>query len=120
MMPLLQMGSLSLCLKCVRNPALPPPPALPSCSLTYMQFQEAMKRKHSCYVVIHVMADESPVDGELSEPPSDHSVLHPVVKANDDVFAELPPGLPPDRGIGHTINTGDSQTYINTSGRRSA
>ena len=36
-------------------------------------------------------------------------MLHPVVKANDDVFAELPPGLPPDRDIGHTINTGDSQ-----------
>ncbi|KAL3149418.1 hypothetical protein ABBQ32_002212 [Trebouxia sp. C0010 RCD-2024] len=49
-------------------------------------------------------ADDSPVDGEFSEPSHDHSVLHPVVKANDDVFAELPPGLPPDRGMGHTIN----------------
>ena len=24
------------------------------------------------------------------------------------MFAELPSGLPPDRGVGHTINTGDS------------
>ena len=96
-------------LKCVRNPTLPLPP---SCSLTYMQFQEAMKEQHSRCFVVNVMtagADESAVDGELTKPPCDHTVLHPVVKANDDVFAELPPGLPPDRGIGHTINTGDSQ-----------
>ncbi len=25
-----------------------------------------------------------------------------------DVFAELPPGLPPDRGVGMSFNTGDS------------
>ena len=35
-------------------------------------------------------------------------VLHPVVESFADVFAKLPPGLPPDRGVGHTINTGDS------------
>ena len=102
-------------LKCVRDPTLPPPPPLPSCSLTYMQFQEAMRKKHRRYFVVNVMtagADESTVDGELTEPPCDNTVLHPVVKANDDVFAELPPGLPPDRGIGHTINTGDVTTCV--------
>ena len=32
-------------------------------------------------------------------------VAQNVVDANADVFAELPPGLPPDRGVTHTINT---------------
>ena len=64
-----------------------------------MQFQEAMREQHSRYFVVNVMtagADESSVDGELTEPPCDNTVLRPVVKASDDVFAELPPGLPPD------------------------
>ena len=31
-----------------------------------------------------------------------------VAKEFGDVFAERPPGLPPDRGVGHTINLADS------------
>ena len=107
-------------LKCaVGDPALPPPPPLPSCSLNYMQFQKAVKEKRTRYFVVNVMAakeadkeaDDSCVDGE-PETQCDQrfkSVLHPVVEANRDVFAELPPGLLPERGVGHTISTGNSQ-----------
>ena len=31
-----------------------------------------------------------------------------VTKEFSDVFAERPPGLPPERGVGHTINLTDS------------
>ena len=31
-----------------------------------------------------------------------------VTKGFSDVFADRPPGLPPDRGMGHTINVTDS------------
>ena len=80
-----------------------------------MQFQEAIQAKLSRYLVVNVMAaeaDKSAVDGELPEPSHDHSVLHPVVEANAHVFAELSPGLPPDRGIGHTIRFDDSQLCV--------
>ena len=78
---------------CVCGAILPRPPAFQSCSLNYMQLQEAMKKQHSRYFVVNVMtpgADESSVDGELSESSCDHicdriSVLHRVTKTNDDV-----------------------------------
>ena len=105
-------------LKCVcdDDPVLPPPPALPSHSLTYMQFQEAVKEKDARYFVVNVMAADERVaeaaeEGAVPEPNCNlrfKPVLHPVVESFADVFAELPPGLPPDRGVGHTINTGDS------------
>ena len=54
-------------LKCVRDLTLPLPPPLPSCPLTYMQFQEAMKEQHSRYFVVTAGADELSVGGELAE-----------------------------------------------------
>ena len=33
-------------------------------------------------------------------------MAQPILKDYADVFSETPPGIPPERGIGHTINTG--------------
>ena len=104
-------------LKCVSDhtSVLPLPPPMPSHSLNFMQFWEAVQEKGSKCFVVNVMAASEPVavgeEGEIPEPNCNkrfESVLHPVVEAYPDVFAELPSGLPPDRGVGHTINTGDS------------
>ena len=35
-----------------------------------------------------------------------NSMAQPILKDYADVFSETPPGIPPERGIGHTINTG--------------
>ena len=54
---------------------------------------------------------EAAEEGEVPEPNCNkcfEAVLHPVVQSFPDVFAELPPGLPPNRGVGMSINTGDS------------
>ena len=57
---------------------------------------------------------ELPEDGEI---PSDTAyvskdvpqIAKHIVSENVDVFAEMPPGLPPDRGVCHTIDTGDAK-----------
>ena len=106
-------------LKCVGDDAslpLPPPPPMPAYTLNFMQFQEAIKEKGSRYFVVNVLNAEGAVaeaaeDGEIPEPNCNKrfkSALHPIVEAYLDVFAELPAGLPPDRGVGHSINTGNS------------
>ena len=105
-------------LKCVcdDNPVLPPPPALPSHSLTFMQFQEEIQEKGANYFVVIVMTAnecvaEAAEEGEVPEPNCNkcfEAVHHPVVQSFPDVFAVLPPGLPPNRGVGMSINTGDS------------
>ncbi len=86
-------------LKCVcdDDPVLPPLPAMPSHSLTFMQFQEAIQEKGTKYFVVNVMAADECVaeaaeEGEVPEPNcSKHfkTVLHPVVELFPDVFAEL-------------------------------
>ena len=43
-------------LECDDDPVLPPPPAVPSHSLTFMQFQEAVQGKGAKYFVVNVMA----------------------------------------------------------------
>ena len=88
-------------MKCVcdGNPVLSPPPALPSHSLTFMQFQEAIQEKGANYFVVNVMtADEyvaeAAEEGEVPEPNCNkrfEAVLHPVVQSCPDVFAELTP-----------------------------
>jgi hypothetical protein len=46
-------------------------------------------------------------DADHLPPPPHPTEVQSLLREFADVFADLPPGLPPDRGIGHTINTGD-------------
>jgi hypothetical protein len=77
-----------------------------------MQAKRASKK--GCYLFhVQVQEDEEEVafqvdqDMEWSPPPSDKDIppaLRSVVNRYGDVFPkELPSGLPPDRGVGHTI-----------------
>jgi len=77
-----------------------------------MQAKRASKK--GCYLFhVQVQEDEEEVafqvdqDMEWSPPPSDKDIppaLRSVVNRYEDVFPkELPLGLPPDRGVGHTI-----------------
>jgi len=98
-------------LKCVcGDPALPPPPSLPYGSRNFVEFQADVK-KGCRYFVVNVMAHEEEEGGAVSAPDCGKpfkAVFHPVVEEYPDVFADLPAGLPPDRGVGHSINTGNS------------
>ena len=91
-------------LKCVcdDNPELPPPPALPSHSLTFMQFQEAIQEKGANYFVVNVMtADEC-----VAEAAEEGEVLEP--NCNKCFEAVLDAGLdgPAGPGVGATGVTG--------------
>ena len=61
-------------LKCVIDDAsvLSPPPPLPSHSLNFMRFREAVQEKGSKFFVVSVMAASEPVavgeEGEVPEP----------------------------------------------------
>ena len=108
-------GSQWLKLKVVADaPPLPPllasPPLLPCMQLKAMTQEKGYK-----VFLVHVSAvDEQPKEGEL--PPEIASVSVDVLQAakqivyeNMDVFAEMPPGLPPDRRVCHTIDIGDAK-----------
>lgn len=104
-------GNMRAKLKCVcGDPALPPPPSWPSGSMNFVEFQADVKM--GCqYFVMNVMAHEEEEEGAVSAPDCGKpfkAVFHPVVEEYPDVFADLPAGLPPDRGVGHSINTGNS------------
>ena len=63
--------------------------------------------------LVHVSAVDNPSkeeeEGEFTarETKVLPQVAQSVVDANAGVFADLPPGLPPDRGVTHTTNTGN-------------
>jgi hypothetical protein len=42
--------------------------------------------------------------GPTREPAVDAAALRDLLDEHQDVFQAMPPGLPPDRGVGHTIN----------------
>jgi hypothetical protein len=75
--------------------------------LSAMEFRKAASEEGSQIFVMHVTDPSSSADYETSAPP-DSGSAHELLQEYADVFSEIPPGLPPDRGIGHAINTGDN------------
>ena len=78
-----------------------------------MQFKQMTRREPIEVFLVHVIACDEPVEtAEEGEIPSQSAamsqVAEDVVSKNADVFAEMPPGLPPDRGVHHTINTANA------------
>ncbi len=69
--------------------------------LSVAQYTKASKAKSAYTFMVNVMAapDEEPNIDERASPLVEHYKM---------VFEKLPPGLPPRRGIGHTIDTGDA------------
>lgn len=86
-------------LKCVPSgtePAVSPPSMQPDL-LSRMQVNTLSRNKRNKMFMVNVSAV---VDVPKKEPD-----IPPVVAESSDRFAEMPAGLPPDRGVGHTINT---------------
>ena len=92
-------------LKCVPPGTKCTPPALPCLSpplLTHVQLKTLSCDKRNDLFTVHVSAVDE------SSPVTNGKDVPAVTKEFSDVFAERPPGLPPDRGVGHTINLSDS------------
>ena len=86
-------------LKCVPSgtePAVSPPSMQPPL-LNCMQVNALSRNKPHKLFMVNVSAV---VDVPKKEPD-----IPPVVAEFSDRFAEMPAGLPPDRGVDHTINT---------------
>ncbi len=58
------------------------------------------KRNETFIMIVSATAEFSPVNVKVDNPA--------VVKEFNDVFADMPLGLPPDRGVGYTITFADS------------
>ena len=75
--------------------------------LNVKQFKNAARKRHSRVFAVKLVEEQVKSKG-----PGGDVQLEPRVKslveAYQDLFAELPPGLPPMRNIGHTIDTGDN------------
>jgi hypothetical protein len=75
--------------------------------LSALEFCKEASQEGAKVFVMHVTVPSSSADSETSAPP-DSGSAHELLQEYADVFSELPPGLPLDRGIGHAINTGDN------------
>ena len=104
--------------KCNPNaPALKPLSQNCPALLTRMQRKVMLKEKgNSAFLVNVSVVDEPAEDGELPSGASAACVDSAVpakakvtVQEFASAFAEMPPGLPPDRGIAHAINTNGAQ-----------
>ena len=88
-------------------PSLSADPSL----LTRLQFKTMCKDKQNKLFLVHVSTVHEPSEveeGELSTESENIAlpqVAKHIVAENADVFADTPPGLPPERGMCHTINT---------------
>jgi hypothetical protein len=71
-------------------------------TLKFISTQQVQRaQRNGCHVL---MVDVKQIDGELEAAISELDArAQPVVREFADVFQTLPPGLPPDRGIAHTI-----------------
>jgi hypothetical protein len=74
--------------------------------LSSMQFQRKLDKPDSKLFVMYLTATNAAPGAADSN--SQPGAAHSLLKDFADVFADAPPGLPPERGIGHTIDTGDS------------
>ena len=111
-------------LKCKpRKWIVPPSPDASLPVLSYMELKRVTKDKGARLFLVNVLAIDTPSESEhssasecadptesaghkTSEGAASGHVPDVVLEFND-VFAELPPGLPPRHGVGHTINTGN-------------
>ena len=89
---------------CPNAPDLPSLPANPSL-LTHLQLKTMCRDKQNKLFLVHVSTVDEPSEveeGELSTS-SEHTALPQAAKhfnaENADVFADTPPGLPPERGV---------------------
>jgi len=94
-------------LKCVpqgTKAKVPPAAAMSPPLLTRVQLKalcgDRRNEAFMVYVTVSATNESSPVKVSVDNPA--------VVKEFSDVFADMPPGLPPDRGVGHTISVADS------------
>ena len=74
--------------------------------LTHMQFKRIAKRSDNQTFLVNVMTVDSGANDDTQS--VHHAKVKPLLDQFSDVFEEMPPGLPPKRGIGHTISTGDA------------
>ena len=89
---------------CPNAPDLPSLPANPSL-LTHLQLKTMCRDKQNKLFLVHVSTVDEPSEveeGELSTS-SEHTALPQAANhfnaENADVFADTPPGLPPERGV---------------------
>ena len=94
---LLKNGSKVLTLKCVPNDSSP--------LLTALQMQEHFKDDSNKYFLMTLSSVDN-ADAESQGSQHSNPALQSLLDGYTAVFHEPPPGLPPDRGIGHTIYTG--------------
>ena len=72
--------------------------------LNFTQFKKETRKKCNAVFTVFVHCVQTDDAGEIKSP---HGQAQPLVEEYNTVFQEMPPGLPPKRNIGHTINTGD-------------
>ena len=78
--------------------------------LSMAQFKKARRSKQSKGFMVAATELSAESNADLLMP----AALPLQVRRFEDVFQELPPGLPPLQGIGHTINTGESDPVSKT------
>ena len=72
-----------------------------SACLSALEFRKLASEADSQIYVMIVSDPDSHASADTA-----NSMAQPILKDYTDVFSETPPGIPPERGIGHTINTG--------------
>lgn len=94
---LLKSKSNTLALQCTPNNSYP--------LLSALQMQQQFKDDSNGYFLMTISsADTANADSHSAE--HSNPALPSFLDSYDAVFQEPPPGLPPDRGIGHSIYTG--------------
>lgn len=90
----------------VDTDSLPPPPLLNMPILSVIQAKRMM-RKHECKAFL-VNVTKTDSDNDHHDDSDRLYLIEETLKGYECVFNPLPDGLPPDRGLPHTIDTGNN------------
>jgi hypothetical protein len=104
----LMQGKARCTLKCDDVSDLSPPPETNMPLLSAVQARHMIEKERCKAFLVTVSCPTDP-DLEVNDKQTHTDpALQQILTDYESVFAPLPPGMPPERGVGHTIDTGNA------------